>query len=234
MERNWFALRNFHCQWFEDSGILDAYLHYQSESLEDHLGYLGAKVHDLGKEAAKAVDHEAIKKAIMEPLAMETPDCTMYWINNNMEMRITAFFKSREDWARIPAWDVEMPEHPRNIQAVRLDHGYDEDKPTGELDLEDMRAAAAFRGGACLAKKMGTGDLFTKLEWKCAFDHTFEATPNIVLKGGHWCPDCAPPGWNYDEEARRNPFFGQVWYPNHDPEENNVYPEDCWKDIVES
>jgi len=233
MERNWFALRNFHCQWFEDSGILDEYLHYQSESVEDHLGYLQAKVPAHGKAGAREIDQEAIRKGIMEPLAMGTPDCTMYWINNNMEMRITAFFKSREEWARIPAWGVDMPEHPRNIQALRLDHGYDEDKPTVDLDLEDMRAAAAFRGGTCLSKKMETGDLFTKLEWKCAFDHNFEATPNIVLKGGHWCPDCAPPGWNYDEEARRNPFFAQVWYPNHDPEENNVYPEDCWRDIVE-
>jgi len=46
-------------------------------------------------------------------------------------------------------------------------------------------------------------------------------------------PAPPPPGWNFDEEARRNPFFAQVWTPNHDPEENNVYPEDCWKDIVE-
>ena len=41
----------------------------------------------------------------------------------------------------------------------------------------------------------------------------------------------APPPWNYDEEARRNPFFAQVWYPNHDPSENNFYPADCVKDI---
>jgi len=54
-----------------------------------------------------------------------------------------------------------------------------------------------------------------------------------VLKGGHWCPECAPPGWRYDEEARRNPFFAQVWYPNHGREENNVYPADCWKDVLE-
>jgi hypothetical protein len=126
-----------------------------------------------------------------------------------------------------------MPEDPRNLRPVRLDHGYDEDKPTEALDLTDMRAAASFRGGACLSETMAQGDLFTKLRWKCAFDHEFEATPNTVLKGGHGCPRCAPPGWNYDEEARRNPFFAQVWYPNHDRDENNFYPEDSWKDILE-
>ena len=32
-ERNWFATRNFHCQWYEDSDVLEAYLHFRSEGL---------------------------------------------------------------------------------------------------------------------------------------------------------------------------------------------------------
>jgi len=233
MERKWFALRNFHCHWFEDSGVLDEYLHYQTESYEDHRRHIEKTIPAETRGGSRDISHEDIKKAAMEPVASGTPDCTMYWINNNMEMRITAFFESKEDWARIPDWGVDMPEDPRNIQSVRLDHGYDEDKPTEALDLADMQAAASFRGGSCLSKTMAHGHLLAKLRWKCAFDHEFEATPNIVLKGGHWCPHCAPPGWNYDEEARRSPFFAQVWYPNHDREENNFYPEDCWKDILE-
>jgi nucleoside-diphosphate-sugar epimerase len=234
VERNWFALRNFHCHWFEDSGILDEYLHYQTESFSDHLRHIENRVPARAKAGAREISHEGLKRAVMEPLATKTPDCTMYWIKNNMEMRITAFFKTKEAWARIPDWSVDMPEDPRKVQPVRLDHGYDEQKPAEELDLGDIQAAARFRGGACLSKRMERGDLFTRLRWRCAFDHLFEATPNIVLKGGHWCPHCAPPGWNYDEEARRNPFFAQVWYPNHDREESNFYPEDCWRDILRS
>jgi nucleoside-diphosphate-sugar epimerase len=36
MDRNWFALRNFHCQYFEDSWILNEYISNWGESLEDH------------------------------------------------------------------------------------------------------------------------------------------------------------------------------------------------------
>ena len=233
MERNWFALRNFHCHWFEDSGILNDYLRHQTESYEDHVRHIEEAIPAHARAGSRESSHEDLKRRAMEPLARTTPDCTMYWIENGMEMRITAFFNSREAWARIPDWDVDMPEDPRRVQPVRLDHGYDEDKPLGELDLEDMQGAAEFRGGSCLSGTMSKGDLFTRLSWKCAFGHTFEATPNIVLKGGHWCPECAPPGWRYDEEARRNPFFAQVWYPNHGREENNVYPADCWKDVLE-
>jgi hypothetical protein len=53
-----------------------------------------------------------------------------------------------------------------------------------------------------------------------------------VLKAGHWCPQCTPPPWNYDEIAKVNPSFAQVWYLNHDKDESNFYPEDCYTDIV--
>jgi hypothetical protein len=234
MERNWFALRNFHCHWFEDSGVLNEYLRFQTQSYEDHLRQIEETIPAEMRGGTREVSHDAIRKGAMEPVASGTPDSTMYWINNDMEMRITAFFKSREDWERIPDWGTDMPPDPSTIPPVRLDHGYDEDKPTERLDLADMQAAAEFRGGSCLSQTMVQGDVFTRLRWTCGLGHVFEATPNIVLKGGHWCPQCAPPGWNYDEEAGRNPFFAQVWYPNHDREENNVYPEDCWKDILQS
>jgi len=234
LDRNWFATRNFHCQWYEDSGVLNEYLHFQTESLEDHIRHIREDIPEHVRDGARGIPHEEIKQKVMVPLASGTPDCTLYWIHNNMEPRISAFFKSREDWARIPAdWDTDPFEDPWQVEPVRLDHGYDEDKPAGDLGLEDMRHAARFRGGRCLSDGMAPGDLLRPLSWECAFGHTFHATPNLVLKGGHWCPECAPPGWNFDEEARRNPFFAQVWTPNHDPEENNVYPEDCWKDIVE-
>ena len=54
----------------------------------------------------------------------------------------------------------------------------------------------------------------------------------LILYHVHWCPECAPPGWNYDEQARRSPFLAQVWHSNHDSTENNVYPRDCYKDIA--
>ena len=110
-----------------------------------------------------------------------------------------------------------------------LDHGYDESKPKSELDIEDMKKAAEFRGGELISKKMKKGDLVTKLKWKCGCcGAEFEASPNLILLGGHWCPECYLPEkkWNYDEIAKSNPFFAQVWYTNHSKDEHNVYDFD--------
>ena len=96
-------------------------------------------------------------------------------------------------------------------EAERLSHGYDESKPLSELGIEDMRQAAKFRGGKCLSESMVKGDLATKLEWECAFGHRFEASPALILLGGHWCDECMPAPWRFDEQAKRNPFLAQVW-----------------------
>ena len=124
-----------------------------------------------------------------------------------------------------------MPEAPKWGDYLRLNHGYDETKAITDLGLSDLRTAAAFRGGKCAAEDFETGAIYQKVPWTCAFGHTFEMTPNSVLKGGHWCPECSPPGWNYDEQAKRSPFIAQVWYANHDRAEDNVYPADCVYDL---
>jgi hypothetical protein len=71
-------------------------------------------------------------------------------------------------------------------------------------------------------------------KWQCWREHQFAMAPNSVLKGGHWCPDCAPQkiGWDFDKEAAHNPFFAQAWYPHHDVSEANFYPQDCYLDAV--
>ena len=44
--------------------------------------------------------------------------------------------------------------------------------------------------GRVVSDKMES--VYKPLVWKCAFGHTFKATPNTVLRGGHWCPECMP------------------------------------------
>lgn len=118
-------------------------------------------------------------------------------------------------------------------RAVIFSHGYDENKPESELDIEDMQGAAKFRGGKCLSKTMKKGDLKTKLQWACHDGHTFEATPYTILKAGFWCPECCQPvPWNFDALAKKIPFFAQVWYNSHSVEENEFYAADCYKDIL--
>ncbi|WP_018751940.1 NAD-dependent epimerase/dehydratase family protein [Paenibacillus sanguinis] len=222
VDLNWFATRNFHGQWYEDSDVLENYLHFRSGSMDEFL-------EDLKKNApfklklAKFVPSFVLKKLVMEPVAKKEMG-TLYWINHNVQDRITSFFGSKEEWAKIPSWENYSYPKP-SLTPRRLNHGYDENKPKEELDLSDMIEAAKFRGGECKSSSMKKGDLFTKLSWRCAFGHEFEASPTLVLLGGHWCPHCLPSPWNYDEEAKRNPFFAQVWDPLHDKNENNYYDE---------
>ncbi|MDE5874179.1 MAG: NAD(P)-dependent oxidoreductase, partial [Muribaculaceae bacterium] len=136
---------------------------------------------------------------------------TLDWLSrDDCEEKIEAYFGSREEQSGIGGWkEFELRRPSEN--PLRLSHGYDETKPETELCIDDMREAARFRGGECLSDKMAKGDLDTPLKWRCAFGHEFEATPRLVLKGGHWCKDCLPAPWRYAEEARVNPFLAQVW-----------------------
>ena len=81
-------------------------------------------------------------------------------------------------------------------------------------------------GGECLSTKMKKGDWSTQLEFKCAFGHTFKASPRLVLEGGHWCDECERKSWNYGQRAKVDPFFAQVWKPLHEADELREYPKE--------
>jgi hypothetical protein len=171
---------------------------------------------------------------------------TMHWLANNNEARINAYFGSRAAWESIGTWKEFKLWQPAKAerttdygQTRALSHGYDESKALSELTLAELQAAAQFRGGALLSESY-SGDPYEKLTWRCAHGHTFTMSPNLVLKGGHWCPDELPghtdgdfnnefTPWTFDAEAKVNPFFAQVWYPLHGKEEDNTYGEEIFK-----
>ncbi|MEX2724859.1 MAG: NAD-dependent epimerase/dehydratase family protein [Candidatus Freyarchaeota archaeon] len=215
-KRNWFCLRNFHCGWYEDSHILNSYLHHQRQSLEDHYKQVKENIPAYYK-LVKIVPKSIIKKR-MERMA-KSEEGPLNWVYSNNQGRINAFFGSKEKWESIPDWDDEP--NNRDEESYLLDHGYDETKTDEDLTIEDLRQAAKFRGGECLSEKLV--DTKTKIKWKCAFSHIFEGSPTLILKGGHWCPECTPPPWNYDKIAKKNPFIAQVYYSNHSKDENNYY-----------
>jgi hypothetical protein len=95
-----------------------------------------------------------------------------------------------------------------------------------------MQKAAKFRGGECLSPTMIKGDLFTPLKWRSAFGNDFEMSPNLVMIGGHWCPQELPWPWYYDEEAKVNPFFARIWYPLHDKNESNYYTDKIFQAMI--
>ena len=130
--------------------------------------------------------------------------------------------------------EMKKPEFAKK-NGLLLSHGYDETKPVSEWDIEDMKEAAAFRGGECISENMEKGDAYTPLKWRCHDGHEFYAAPYTILKGGYWCPDCCQPEpWNYDKLAKRIPFYAQIWYDSHAKEENRVYRfDENGKTVVE-
>lgn len=234
MERKWFALRNFHCQYFEDSWVLNEYINNWGDTLEDYYNQVEANLPKLVRFSRilarvpgfRWLVHRAARKQMAEMVMAK--DGTLQWYESGNIPRVTAFYGSVKEYESIGDWgDDDMPN--LNPGWRRLDHGYDEKKE--RLELADLQGAAEYRGGRLLSETWD-GDLYSRLLWKCGFDHDFEATPYLVLKTGHWCPECAPPPWNYGELARRSPFFAQVWYINHAEDEDDYYSSDCYKDIL--
>ena len=193
-----------------------------------------------------AIDVETLKPNYMNLKLTPGLNDYRYYADVMSQQEVDAY-GSLEEWKQIPSkWeDFEITKFDKDNSAAeqfKLDHGYDESKPESELDIEDMKQAAKFRGGECLSDSMTKGDLATKLKWKCGHcGAEFEASPALILLGGHWCPECYIPqkAWDYDAIAKTNPFFAQVWYPNHKKDENNRYDFDelfhingvAWDDI---
>ena len=251
-DTRWFATRNFHGMWYLDSDQLEEMLHFRANIPVGTYFHQMARSEDLPPAlkwairshliyAAHAVPH--LVKGVMHRLALSKEHGTQWWIRHNQTQRIAAYYGSLDQYNAIRPWhqaDLSRPtDHP-----TLLSHGFDEQKPMADFTLEDMRQAAAFRGGQCLttenelpptAQAAALWD--TPLRWQCAEGHTFVARPRLILLGGHWCPKCFPwpyadqadvRPWQWDRIARHNPFLAQLWTPLHDPEEDNVYGADIF------
>lgn len=235
---NWFTLRNFHGQWYADSDVLEGYLHFrENKPIQTYFDEIAADL-PFTMKMAKIAPKFIVKNFIMKKLTEMPVYGTQWWIKTNNEQRIAAYYGSRAAWEAIgDKWEnfeVKIP----TKEITNLDHGYDETKALSELTLADLQKAAEFRGGKCLAEAYD-GDPYKKIKWESARGNVFEMSVNLVLKGGHWCPEELPgptggdlskpfTPWSFDEEAKLNPFFAQVWYPLHSKDENNVYGEDIF------
>ncbi len=227
LERNWFALRNFHCHYFEDSSILNEYIHNWGESIDDHYQQVKSCC-SIGIRAFAALSKIPGLRGLLKRLAysrmkdmVQKKDGTLHWYESGNRQRISAFYGSFEAYEQIGDWDSD--DFPRPSKWNRLDHGYNESKK--KLDLKELNSAARFRGGKLISDSW-SGNMYEKLRWSCGFEHEFNASPYLILKTGHWCPKCLAPPWRYDDEARMNPFFAQVWYSNHSEDEDNIYTKE--------
>jgi len=233
---NWFTTRNFHGQWYCDGDVLEEYCHFRANiPVKQYFRELIKKVEPFYRLAFMARPYGTLlKKFMMKPIAEVENFGTLWWAEHNIPERMSAYYGGMEKYRNLPdKWEdfelITPSKKADSEEVVILDHGYDEYKPFEELTIDDLRRAAEFRGGQCLAEELK--DMYTPVLWKSARGSEFMMSPNLVLRGGHWCPEELPWPWDYDTEAKINPFFAQVWYPLHDKDENNYYgPEifDCF------
>ena len=231
----WLATRNFHGLWFADGGELEELFAFQRDGVKDYWQEIARhhKIYKLGKLVPKGlIDLFLFRKL------RNHPNSPYRWVKNGDVARVTATFGSMEAAKALPSkWkgvklmakgDFGDYDAMRDVKnAVLLDHGYDESKPQEEWNEEDLKSAAAFRGGELVSEKMKKGEAYKKLVWKCCEGHEFEASPYTVLRGGHWCPVCCQPEpWKFDRLAKKMPFYAQVWYDSHDESEDYIYDLD--------
>jgi len=223
MERRWFALKNFHMQFYEDADRLNGYLHHWEggQGMEDDFGEVKEKLPWYLKATAclnfrlppfRLLVESATRMQLKRLAGTERG--TMYWVRHNDTEKINTFYGSLEIFRSIPDWDPSVPsEDPmldHHQEYFRLDHGYDETK--AQPGLEDLQAAARFRGGQ-LEQESWDGCMHVALHWKCCQGHRFTMTPHAVLKGGHWCLECLAPPWDYSPMAEKNLFAAQILKP---------------------
>lgn len=232
----WYATRNFHGQYYLDSDKLEKHLHFQNDSMQyfydEYLKNLGI-IASISKFICKLPGGQRFMGNILKRVFLKdarTEHGTMRFIEQNMKEHIDAYWGSGKNWETIPE-NVNELEHFQNWNnVIRIDHGYDETKSEHLLSIKDIKGAASFRGGECNSDSMVTGDWVGKLKFTCAFGHEFEASPRLLLEGGHWCPECERTSWNYAARAKVDPFFAQVWNPIHNVHE----PErECKKIVTE-
>ena len=234
---HWFTTQNFHGQWYYDGDELEKYCHFRANvPIKEYFKSMMDKVEFFYKLAFLAKPFAALVKPFMKKIA-DTPEYgTLWWAANNVDVRMTSYYGNMENYKKLPRkwkdFDIKIPsKKTTSDDVIVLDHGYDETKDFDSLTLEDLQKAAAFRGGECLATEIV--DMYTPVKWKSARGNEFEMSPNLVLRGGHWCPEELPWPWDYDTEAKINPFFAQVWYPLHDKEQNYFYGPEIFDNFKE-
>ena len=233
---NWFTTRNFHGMWYIDGDRLEDFLHFRANiPVKEYFAQMAkAKSLPLGiKIAAKTRIAKLFPhcvKLAMRVLANSKEHGTQWWIKklndeqlkSKVQKRVNAYYGSIEVYNTIPDWKSFDLSH-NSETPVLMNHGYDESKNVDQLSDAELDKAAAFRGGKYIGNNI----------WQCAKGHTFVASRRLILLGGHWCPDCFPfpyndqnqpmRPWHWDEEAKHNPFFAQLWTPLHEKNEDNIY-----------
>ena len=216
-------LYNFHGHYFSDSQKLDDILHFRCIPGKQYWEGVREEMRRMKANPMVAAMFPTAEQMKAHNIEIGHKKGGLYYaLEHNDEDWIHAFYGSKEKRDAIGTWDDVKLFHPSEEETY-LDHGYDEEKGIENLSLDDLKKAAEFRGGKCLAAEK-PADIYTPILWECADGHQFEMSVNAVLQGGHWCPECLAKEWHCADMAKKNPFYAQVWTPLHGEEDEFIVP----------
>lgn len=186
---NWFATRNFHGMWYTDADRLEEMLHFREGiSCNDYFKRLSSQVPAYFK-LARFVPPVLIR-LVMKQVAKKKDFGTLSWLATDNKDKIKAYFGSRQDWNSIGDWDNIDLSAPSD-QPILTDYGFNLSTPEDKIDIDILRAVAKYRNGELCSTSMTKGNIDELLTWKCnKCGCEFQASPRLVLYGGHWCPSC--------------------------------------------
>ena len=218
-EPQWFATKNFHGMWYTDADVLESYLHFRENlPVDEYFRRLASEL-PWYYSLARIVPSFIIK-AVMRSLAYAKGLGTQSWIKDGDTEKINAYYGSLDEYRKIRNWEQLRPKPlEKNLEKARLagqvaeiDRGYDTSKPIYSLTADEIRAAAAFRGGEFLGPEAEIGKKGSIFLWKCENGHEFEASLEYVLLGGGWCTECDI-DCVCEQTTRKNRFISEVLYP---------------------
>lgn len=101
-EPNWFALKNFHGQYYLDSDEINDILNFRRESFEDFIVRLKNNI-PFPYNFLKFIPKTIIKNIIMKRTALSVSG-PLRWVKNKELEKIDGFFGSIEKWHLIQSW----------------------------------------------------------------------------------------------------------------------------------
>lgn len=229
------ATRNFHGMWFYDSKILDDLFDYQKQTTNEYWKEIAKKYsyYKLGKLLPKCVIGTfAIKRLF------KSKNSPAYWVKHNDEAKITAYFKSFDDYKKLGKdWDkfnllvenndnsgkfIDYSKLNKRNNAKLIDYYFNIDNYEN-ITIKDLKNVAHAHAGELLSKEYN-GDIYQKLEWQTQDGEKFTARAFTVMKAGHWYNSIYKENaWDFDRLSKKDKIFAQIWLDSHEQEENFLY-----------
>lgn len=214
-EPQWFATGNFHGMWYQDSDVLEGYLHFRENlPVVDYFRRLSSQLPWFYSMAR--IVPACLIKMFLKPLTEVKGLGSQYWVKHDID-KVNAYYGSMEKYLSIRKWRQVMPVHTEKNkekaeqkgESVYLNHGYDTTRPIYSLTAAEVEAAAGFRGGHFIGPAENLGRKGEIFEWECEHGHRFRASLEYVLLGGGWCDECDL-GDVRANTTSRNRFISQV------------------------